>query len=340
MVQTHPSTGKIIDRVVSVEARPKGLPTVYRLYEAARDVEPEPSMTYATADALVDAVDPGDTVLITCGAGVPPDFPAGETDGPPGTVVLGRAVALALGANPVLVSEERNLPPIEAAANACGLNTLPYDQLVDRGHACSVVSYTEDASEADAAADAFFDRYDPAAVVAVEKLGPNRNDRIYSLVGDDQTDEHAKMGPLFDKAHDEGVLTVGFGDGGNEIGMAKIDDTVHEIQPRGDTVCTRIATDQLVVAGSSNLGAYGVAAMLAIMTETPAALHTPDDESRMLEHAVVNGLGDALQTRPRLAVDGMEEPGLRGAVAILNNVVDSRLTEVNREVREFEDARE
>lgn len=67
--------------------------------------------------------------------------------------------------------------------------------------------------------------------------------------------------------------------------------------------------------------------MLALLTETPEAMHSADDEIRMLEHAVVEGCSDGVYGRPLVKVDGMTSGTQRGVVSMLNDLVDHGLAE-------------
>lgn len=340
-METERPTAINVDKLISVEMRSEGtVPSgvIHRLYDAAREEAGEP-LTWGASRALVRAIDPGDAVLVATGSGTPPWLPRGETDGPQGAVGLAHGLAIALGARPVLVTEERHVPPLRAAVHACGLNDVPFEQLLRRENAATVVSHPVDADADPEASEALFERVDPAAVVAVEKTGPNAEGVYHSLLGSAQNEGKAKMAPLFDLAADRGVLTVGVGDGGNEIGFGRIEDAVREIQPWGDAcecpceggVATRVATDHLVVGGTSNWGAYGVQAMVAVLAETPEAMHSPDAEIRMLEHSVVAGSSDGIHARPVMMVDGTSAATQRGMVAMLNDVVENRLTTIERD---------
>lgn len=337
----HRDVGPIIDRLVTVEVRAGGsLPAgvIAELHEAARRAEGG-STTLGATEALEESIDEGDTVLITSGAGGPPWLPNGENDGPLGVVGLARALTFGLGARPVLVTEERCIPPMNAIARACGMEVVTYNQLRDRTGAVAVESFPESREEARSAANEFLRTYDPAAIIAVEKLGPNREGIYHSILGHDHSENHSRIDELFVQARQEGVLTVGFGDGGNEIGFGKIEDAVREIQPYGDVcecpcksgVATHVETDHLVVGGTSNWAAYGVEAMLALRAGNPQALHSVEDERRMLEQAMMKGSLDGLYARPRMGVDGSSEETTCGIVAILNDIVESRLTEVDRD---------
>src|SRR6185436_14111832 len=91
-----------------------------------------------------------------------------------------------------------------------------------------------------------------------------------------------------------GALTVGIGDGGNEVGFGRIPSVVREVMPAGDTcMCpcgggsaAAVATDVLVVGAISNWAAYGVAAMIGWLADRPDALVTADDVERMIRGTV------------------------------------------------------
>src|ERR1700690_1324276 len=78
--------GQSVDRLVTVEMRPTGLPygKLDRLLDAALAESGYRSQTLVAAQALRAAAGPGDTVFIVTGAGTPPFIPKGENDGPVG----------------------------------------------------------------------------------------------------------------------------------------------------------------------------------------------------------------------------------------------------------------
>jgi hypothetical protein len=65
--------------------------------------------------------------------------------------------------------------------------------------------------------------------------------------------------------------------------------------------------------------------MIALLTETPEAMHSPEDERRMLEHNVVAGSNDGVYDRPIMKVDGTSKATQYGIVAMLNDIVDNGL---------------
>lgn len=326
-----------IDHLVTTETRMPGPLAGYvkELYRGAHDIEGEP-LSLAAARALRETVDEGDTVVIATGAGKGRvNLPNGETDGPLGAVGIARALTMALDARPILAAEDHCVDPLVATARAGGFNAIPVDELLERRRAVSVVPYTTDAGDADAEAERFLETYDPAALIAVEKGGPNAEGVYHSATGTDMSPGRAKIAPLFERANDAGVLTVSVGDNGNEIGFGIAEETVREAHPFGDTcrcpcgggIACSVSTDHLVVANTSNWGAYGVEAMLALLTETPGALHAPDEEVRMLEQNVLHGSNDGLHDRPIPMVDGTSKRTQSGVVALLTDIVSNALVE-------------
>ena len=107
----------------------------------------------------------------------------------------------------------------------------------------------------------------------------------------------------------KGLVTIGIGDGGNEMGMGKLP---HELVaadiPNGDLIHCRAPADHLLVVGVSNWGAYALAAGLFVLrgVEPPAGLFNPDRERATLEAMVRAGpLVDGVTGRPTATVDGL-----------------------------------
>lgn len=326
------------------QGREEAVGLIPGLYEAAHEAEGGP-LTYETAKALHESVDTGDVVIITGGAGVWPRLPHGESDGPLGAAAMAGTLTLARGARPIILTEERNLESYENSVRACGFNVVSTDELhrrnTDRYPAVAVESYPEEQEAGEKAAEALFEEHDPAAVIGVEKIGPNREEVYHTWFGAEHVGR-AKIAPLFDLANERGRLTIGFGDGGNEIGLGKIEDAVRELHPYGEMcqcgceggIATRVAADHIVIGGTSNWAAYGTAAMFAILTDSPDAFHSPDDEARMLEWNAFAGSSDGSISRPLPMVDGTDKETQVAIVQLLNNIVENRF---KRETRADED---
>jgi hypothetical protein len=324
--------GEYIDRLCTVEMRPAAgnLPRgmIHRLYAAARPEGAKP-LTLAMAEAVIANVHAGDTVFILTGAGMPPVLPRGEVDGLLGAAALARSLTLTIGADVVILTEERTELPLGAVCRAAGLN---FRRVEDETNANSVlfVPMPLGAGECEAQAGELLDTYAPSAVIAIEKLSPNKNGIIHGSTGLSYDDAHAKPQFLFDEAKNRGILTAGIGDGGNEVGFGSVAEEIADIIPTG-RVClcpcgggnvARIEVDHLVVAAISNWGGYGVAAMLAVLTGSPAGgLIDEVDVERMLRACVDNGAYDGAYARPTLSDDGVPLVAQKAFTVLLRELV-------------------
>jgi hypothetical protein len=104
-------------------------------------------------------------------------------------------------------------------------------------------------------------------------------------------------------------VSIGIGDGGNEIGMGKIPhETIVKNIPNGDLIHCRVPTDHLIVCGVSNWGAYALAAGVYVLrgVKPPADLFDPDREHEILEVMVREGpLVDGVTGKQTATVDGL-----------------------------------
>lgn len=332
--------GEYVDRLCTVEMRPQGMPRgkIHQLYDAARRRQQGRPLTLLAAERLRAAVKSGDHVILVTGAGGPPWMPVGETDGPLGVAALGRALVLGLGARPVFVTESHCVKSLGAAVVAAGLPVVSREVAAARQGAAVVMEYSKDDREAQAQARRMIEELRPAAIIACEKLAPNAKGEIHSVLGVNVTAEHAKIQHLFHQAKQMGVPTVGFADGGNEVGCGLIYEDTRVIMaagahcqcPCGDGMATVVSTDVLVLAAVSNWGAYGACAMLAYLLRNPELVHDPDTEYRMLDANVREGGADGTTGSPIMRVDGIGVEVNQGLVRQLHELVATGLQTVNR----------
>ena len=322
--------GEVVDRFVTVQFCTSGGPSVYsdspvveKLYNAARSKARAP-LTYAAARALAERVPAEGRVIFTTGFIVPPYLRL-EGDGPIGTPSLARAIALGLKANSVVVTEPANVPPLKRMMAASGLQVAPLEQTLEVPHKASVLPFPIDEAAAKEAAERTLDEVQPSAVIAVEKPSRNAQGRYHNGMPVDVTDVAAKVDHLVDAARRRGILTIGFGDGGNEIGMANISDVIKATVPNGELLCAATPTDELVVAASAGWGAYGVETCLAALTQTPHALHDEEIERRLLDASAEAGILDPLSGTAEGWLDGVPPQVNYAIVRILNYLLEVRL---------------
>jgi hypothetical protein len=334
--------GEYADRIVNSKLTPH-LQThdAATFYGPARAAQGGKPMTFLAAQALAERVKQGDYVFILHNAGIDPYLPYGETDGPLGAASLARAVNWGLGARPVFIGEASFRRPIEQCATALGLRIVTRE-VVERYkvyHAAQVIDFLLGPKGAADFAKRLLDEYRPAAILTVERLGPNRLDLFHSGVGYPVPAETlANLYLMIDQAEDRGILTIGFGDGGNEIGYGIIADEVNAWKAHvlGGVSCqcgcggggaTRVRTTVLVSAATSNWGSYGVSALLAYLAKDLEALQDEEMEYRMLEGAVTAGAVDADSGSLIMRVDGTSAKANQAIVTLLRELVQNSLRE-------------
>ncbi|MFB9128589.1 DUF4392 domain-containing protein [Paraburkholderia dipogonis] len=139
--------------------------------------------------------------------------------------------------------------------------------------------------------------------------------------------EHVYL--LADVARGLGVLTVGIGDGGNEVGFGAVRDAIAAVHPLGarshaghaSCLVTVTATDVVVSASISNWGAYAIAAALASHVRNANLLHSQSCDRRLIEATVLAGARDGASCKAALAVDGIDLGGHSALRGKLHNIV-------------------
>lgn len=326
--------GEAVDRLMTVPmsnwAILKGIP-VAELYQACRKKAGEP-LTLAAARKLAERVHPGDTVIIATGfviwsCGKP------ETDGLIGAASLARAVSIGLKGVPVLTAEEMVRPAMVSTVAASGL--LPWEPAtVKEGLRRAVIEgFPVDPVHAREEAVRMLDEYRPSALIAVERPGWNRHGVHHSGGGFGISEFTAKIDYLFEEAKARGILTIGIGDLGNELGMGYIEDAIRKWVPHGALcqcpcqggITASFEPDVGIFANISNWGAYGIEACLAALLGEPEVLHDGPTERRMIEEAVRGGAIDAVSGMHRPYVDGTSAETNVSIIDLLRNIVSYRV---------------
>src|SRR3989442_12890121 len=129
--------GEGIDRVVNIEITGRGV--VGELYAAARRGKETP-LCLEAASTLLGRVQKGSVVILATGLTTYPWF-AGEQDGPVGTATLARALVLAVGARPVIVTDPVNVDLTAAAGRGAGLYTRSLEDALRLPTTAAVVPF-------------------------------------------------------------------------------------------------------------------------------------------------------------------------------------------------------
>jgi len=304
--------GEGVDKLVVLDLASRGI--IYELYDAARELVGTP-LTLTAAQQITDSVEPGSFVLIATGFRPPPNF-VQETDGPLGAAALARAISLALDAKPLLLIEDVSMNILTASLHGIGMNIVTSGELAKAKRAAAVLSYPLTVEDAVKRAKGLLDAYKPPIIIAIEKAGRNRNEVYHNMTGLNITPYHAKIEGLFEEAHKRDILTVGVGDGGNEVGMGNIREAVEDFVPYGRVcqcpckggIAAGSKVDVLVTSAISNWGGYGIEACLAYLTNKPEVLHNSQLEEAMLKSTVDAGAVDGVTARAELSVDNAPLP--------------------------------
>lgn len=306
--------GEGIDRLVTLDLRARGI--IYRLYEAARRLTGVP-LTLAASQRIMEAVRPGDNVLITTGFIVLPQQ-VQETDGPLGAASLARALHIAFNVKPLLLIEERSRDILAAALRGIGMNVVPIEEMGTAGvkWPAAVLGFPIELRAAVEEAKRVLDEYRPSLVLAIEKAGRNSKGEYHNMRGLNITPFHAKIEPLIEEAHKRGVLTVSIGDGGNEVGMGNIRGAVETFVPYGRIcqcpcqggIAAESKVNVLMASAVSNWGGYGIEACIAYLTGKPEVLHTSQLEESMFTSVVGAGAIDSVTGHAEPSVDGVPAP--------------------------------
>jgi len=327
-------SGNRIDRLMTLEIRPLsgGLPPgiVVPMYEVCRAHHGGP-LSMSAAAALKGTVSPGSTVFIATGAGVAPNLPLGETDGPVGAAALAVALVKGLKAKVVLITEDAHLPPVAAAVELINAKLAAWTAgAAERSfERVSVESFPIGMNAGQIRSRELVEKYRPSAVVFVERDGPNVEGQFHGVRGDRRNP--LTVGYVYLLAYhaaEAGILTIGIGDGGNEVGFGAVREAIRDVLPlrgrsqAGDPsgVVTVVPTDVTVSAAVSNWGACAVAAALAVLLGDVDILHDQDTEHELIAVTVAAGARDGATSKQTMVVDGIDFIGHLAFVTLLKTV--------------------
>lgn len=331
--------GEYIDRLVTVEIRNRGMNhnIIAPIYDEARREGGGRPITARAAEALVKNVGAGDVVLIVTGAGYAPEAPWGESDGPPGAAALARAIYWGLKAVPVFVTEVCHAPPMVASSEAAHLMIRDFDLAKNRRMGAAIETAPEDQDAIEAWAGKLLDKTAPKAIISIERLGPNENGIVHYSTGV-APKGCVNIAPLFAQAAQRGVLSIGVGDNGNEIGFGRIHPFMQDFHPYGRETqtdkpggaITVTPTDIFLPASISNWGAYGIAAMLAFLLKDKDLVQTPELEKRIVTACLDSGGWEMRYCTNRFIVDGAEGESGMAIVQLLRDMVRVNIAEPDR----------
>jgi len=322
------------DRLVSVQVFMSGggaeltsANITRELYNAAARDKEDP-LIYTAAKELLACVKPRDTVVFVTGFFDPPSM-IDEMDGPVGAVALARMLCIELDITPVFLTEVANMQRMALLAASLGLEVLDYELACTTPFKAAVLPLPIDHNRARAEAVRLCETCKPVAMIAIEKPAPCPRGRYHTGKGLDVTDTIGKVDHVFAEARKRGILTIGIGDGGNEVGMGNILDDVVRIVPTGNIIGTPLETDLLVVAAIANWGAYAIGATIAAALSMPEAIHSIEEERRLTGTAASLGFIDPATGLANGWTDGTPPVCSESILELLRQMVLLRLGRKN-----------
>jgi hypothetical protein len=209
-------------------------------------------------------------------------YGAVETDGPPGAIAIGRALA-ALGCQVIYITDRYA---------SSMMNHLCQD------HAEVIDFPIADDPTSRNFSEKIISQYQPSLLVSVERCGISQDGKYLNCNGADISPFTARIDLLFDSD----IPSIGIGDGGNEIGMGNLFEVIRQTSglPENPTV-THVTS--LIAASVSNWGGYGLVAGLSYLAGRDL-LPDPENEEHLLQELFAAGCYDGMQAVPTCGVDG------------------------------------
>lgn len=314
-----------IDRVITIDLGARGV--IYKLYDAARQLLGYPLVLVA-AKRIIEAINEGDVVIITSGFRIPPRY-IQETDGPPGVAALARILSLNFNAKPLILIEEESKEIFTSALTGIGMNvTEDTNEFFNKLGNVLIKPFPKEKEKANEESQKILDKYKPSLLISIEKAGRNDKGEYHTMRGFNISAQHIKIEALVERAKEQGILTIGIGDGGNEVGMGNIKTTVEEYVPNAKMcqcpckggIAAESKVDILVVAAVSNWGAYGIEACISCLTNK-VNMHTPELEDSVLKNIIRAGAIDGVTGKNEPSVDGIPEQFHLAIISMLNKII-------------------
>ena len=229
----------------------------------------------------------------------------GETDGPLGAANL--AFAFESISVPVwLLTDEEAYWVVNAAVTRRGCKCRPL----------MLPKY-----EADEFIAAQLDAIKPSHVLTIERPGKARDGHYHNMRGGIIDAMFVDASSIIEAARERGITTISIGDGGNEIGMGALAETIEKYVPHGEAICAREVADIALISGVSNWWGWGVSALLSRMYGINL-LPSDDMERGMLHEMVLAGSVDGCTKKPEETVDNLP---MEVHLGVLSNVRSAML---------------
>jgi len=215
-----------------------------------------------------------------------------ETDGPPGAIAIGNA--LKKMGKEVLYVVDKGLGKFFEK-----LDATPCVELA--------ISTKDSIEKQNVQALNFLHEFCPDVLLSIERPGRTADGSYRSMSAKDISHINTAIDALFVVAQEKfpDIVTIGIGDGGNEIGMGGLRDGIIHGVKHGEKIATTVPADAAIVAGVSNWGGYALVRTLEILNRRndllPTELEVHIEAEKMKEMGFIDGVTQQVQ----IAVDGL-----------------------------------
>ena len=228
---------------------------------------------------------------------------APETDGPPGALAIGNAL-IKLGYDIHYVADHQTVTLLRHICPQ-GSNIIEFPIT---SHENSIVFCKNLISD-----------ISPTMLISIERCASDAHGLYRNMRDLDISDHTAKIDLLFEMHN----LTIGIGDGGNEIGMGNVQAGIEDSATLVNYPVTT-KTTELVISSVSNWGGLGLVAALSIRTGhnlLPSELEHEKSITRIVDLGAVDGVSGSRD----YLVDGFSIQDNLRVLNKLSGFVDSKI---------------
>lgn len=210
-----------------------------------------------------------------------PSAGAPETDGPGGAAILARAF-LEQGADAEIWTDAYCVDALNACASSIG---FPSNR----------VKVFEDSE--------ILSTFSPEAIIFTERLGRASDGKYYNILKNNISHWTPPLDELAVTCAKKGIMTVGIGDGGNEVGMGNFISELSEMLPDYKECLSVVRTDVAIPVDVSNWGSYALTAALSHVWGEWRG-HREGEERAMLAALNKFSAVDGISKKSESSVDG------------------------------------
>ncbi len=207
---------------------------------------------------------------------------ASETDGPAGSIALGRALKN-IGFNVIYVTDKWSYSILKGI-------TESKDRIVE-----FPVDNHENSKKF---ASKLIEELNPSLCISIERASLMGDGTYRNWKGEDVSEYNAKIDYLFNYSK----FSIGIGDGGNEIGMGNLNSEIKKVEGLPDNPATT-EVNNLIISSCSNWGAYGLIAEISSILNKNLLISV-DDAKELIIKSVDLGAVEGMSGDSVYAVDG------------------------------------